>query len=95
MSSRFDKIYTLYIPKNKNDTEVLVSSVVNQYLNSIKYNNFMIVSSPGYLSRTENTIKLFTEDLLKGISKEISIAIFNGMNGNIKLVGEDNKRVSL
>lgn len=76
-------LYSLYIPKYKNETtEFLITRILSCYVKKTNY-NVNILSSPGYMSTSEKTIETFLTKFQKNIadSNNIHLGFFYGMNG--------------
>ncbi|MBR6984118.1 MAG: hypothetical protein IKH75_11460 [Ruminococcus sp.] len=75
-------MYTVFIPKYEYDsTPFRITKVISTFMKNSCCD--CIISSPGYLSTTSNTIKTFLANLNRDInnSKKIYISFLNGMNG--------------
>lgn len=80
-------LYSLYIPKYKDEsTEFLITRIISHYARETKY-NINILSSPGYMSTTDKTIKRFLDELVYSITslKDARLGFFYGMNGSRKV----------
>lgn len=81
-------MYTIFIPKYQGEkTEYLITKVIERYMKNSSCN--CIISSPGYMGTTSNTIIKFLDELGKKMSgKNPCIGFFNGMNGSRSLGGK-------
>ena len=88
-------MYTLYLPKYQGDPwEYLITKTIKEYMQVIDY-DCVILLSPGYLSKTNNTIKMFVDKFSNtltpcGKAGIPQIGIFNGMNGSQKTSSSSN-----
>lgn len=76
-------MYTIFIPKYENETpDFLITKTLELFMNSISCD--CIISSPGYMSTTSNTIRQYIQNLSDTVSKNCCpyLGFFNGMNGN-------------
>ncbi|MGN0643050.1 MAG: hypothetical protein ACI4JJ_07870 [Huintestinicola sp.] len=81
-------MYTVYIPKYQGEKpDFLITKVLSKYMDSTGYTNNIILSSPGYMSTTNNTIDEYLsrfENEIINLREKINMCIFNGMNGTRK-----------
>ena len=84
-------MYILYLPKYKRERcdNYLIIKAIGEYMRCTEY-KYDIISSPGYLSKTADTIEMFLDNFNRTLfgenedeydNKEIYWGIFNGMNG--------------
>lgn len=81
-------MYSIYIPKYPNEkTPFKITEILNYYTSSITYDG-LILSSPGYMSRTWKTIDEFIDSFKKNLNvskKHWDFGLFNGMNGQSQI----------
>lgn len=81
-------LYTVYLPKKQN--EILNKRKVNivlQRYNIITKHQNSIIASPGYMSTTDSTIRVFLQEFSKimndpNVNINNYYGLFNGMNGS-------------
>ena len=84
-------MYTIFIPKYQKDTvEYLTTKTIHCFVSHSSCN--CIISSPGYMSTTSNTIKLFIDNFgSKTINNpNMMMGLLNGMNGNTHVYNQSN-----
>ena len=73
-------MYTIFMPKYEKDpTPYRITKVISTFTQKSSCN--CIISSPGYMCTTSNTIDIFLDKLDKDIAKKLYIGFCNGMNG--------------
>lgn len=84
-------MYTIFIPKYQNDSvEYLTTKTIHCFVSHSDCN--CIISSPGYMSTTSNTIKQFIDNFgTKTINNpNMIMGLLNGMNGNTHVYNQIN-----
>lgn len=88
-------MYSIYIPKYPNEKAPFdITNILRCYTHSVAYDG-MILSSPGYMSRNNTTIRAFINNFGKDLNisgRYWDIGLFNGMNGQIQLASGFNIR---
>lgn len=83
-------MYSIYIPKyqREKDFEFKLPRVLTMYMEATRY-KYNLLSLPGYLSKTDTSIRDFINRFEHGITKwnSISVGFFNGMNGSHPVAG--------
>lgn len=89
---RIGMLYIIYLPKieKEDKRERKLLKMLEAYSKQTGYEN-SIISSPGFLSTKNNTIREFLENLSRIITNnnKVELGFMNGMNGNTKIKGSN------